>query len=69
MNQQLHGFYSQKDANQHGYCVYTTPDGKSVNVTFVCPVINWSDHYKWDDTIYIGPVVKCIRSESKITTP
>jgi hypothetical protein len=65
MTEQLHGFYSQKSANQFGYVVYKTPYGKEVNVTNVHSDIYCSDHYEFDDTVYIGPVksyVKYIRT-------
>lgn len=67
----LYGFRSQQSLDSgHGYSVYETPDGKRVIVTCVdrSPEIP-SGYYKWEDTVAVGEVVKCVETvRSKFAT-
>lgn len=56
-----HGFYSHHNALVFGHSVYLTPEGKEVKITRVCATKNCDDNVP--DQEYVGPVVKCVRSE------
>lgn len=58
-----HGWYSEKMAKRSGTVVWADPEGNEVTVTEVsssdaCP-------NKWDDTVYVGPVVAYVRGRLK----
>ena len=55
----LYGFYSAQAAKFYGSGIYTTPDGKEVEVTLVDPSTKLD--YRWPDTVFVGPVVDFVR--------
>ena len=57
----LIGLYSAKAAEQYGYSIYETPEGKMVAVTGVYEECNL-DQYGWEDRVVVGPVTKFARS-------
>lgn len=50
-----HGFFSTTAAKANGYLTYTTPDGRTVNVTLVSDTMGHGAQL--DDMEYMGPVV------------
>jgi hypothetical protein len=59
----LIGLYSAKAAEQYGYSIYETPEGKTVMVTAACEECNL-DQYGWEDKVVVGLVTKFVRSYS-----
>lgn len=63
------GYYSLEAAKLSGSSIYQTPDGREVEVTYVCKdprsdLELYKDSYKWPDTIYVGPVTHYLRKGS-----
>lgn len=54
----LYGFYSERAAAVRGTLVYSTPDGREVEVT---GVVTSLDAYEWPDKVYVGQVVEFVR--------
>ena len=66
MNKPYHSYYSQQAADLYGDVIYETPVHHNlVSVTFVSKEYYTLDElkkfYKWNDTVYVGEVGKCIR--------
>jgi hypothetical protein len=55
----LYGFYSAQAAKFFRSFIYTTPDGREVEVTLTAP--STKPNYGWPDTIFVGPVVNFVR--------
>jgi hypothetical protein len=55
----LYGFYSAQAAKASRSFIYTTPDGREVEVTLATP--STKPNYGWPDTVSVGPVVKFVR--------
>ena len=52
-----HGWFSQKAvAAGSGLFIYLNKDGKEVRVSAVTPTM--SDPFAWDDSVYVGEVVR-----------
>lgn len=56
-----YGLYSAKDANQRGYTVWKTPDGREVNITCASSTPEGIG-YEWPDKVLVGEVVSYVRS-------
>jgi len=54
------GYFSATAAKRHGYSIYTTPDGGSVEVTCVGERAWCEENYRWKDKVEVGPVVKWV---------
>lgn len=64
MSQQtLHAWFSAKAELAHGSSVYSTPDGGEITCTVVSA--NKDFDYGWDDSQYVGEVIKWLRVASK----
>lgn len=63
---QYYGFFSAKAADLFGSVIYSTPDNKEVEVTVV-DTDKTVPRYKWDDTVFIGPVSNYLRKGRKGT--
>ncbi len=55
----LYGFYSAQAAKSCRSSIYTTPDGKEVEVILATP--STKPNYGWPDTVFVGPVVNFVR--------
>jgi hypothetical protein len=56
---ELYGFYSARAAKAFESFIYTTPDGKEVEVTLT--TYSRKPFYCWPDTVFVGPVVNFVR--------
>jgi hypothetical protein len=58
----MHAFYSAQAARMIGdTCIYLNKSGEEVECTCVTEDITGSS-YLWEDKIYVGEVVECIKS-------
>jgi hypothetical protein len=55
----LYGFYSAQAAKSYRSFIYTTPDGREVEVTLTTS--STKPDYRWPDTVFVGPVVNFVR--------
>lgn len=63
------GFYSSKSASEFGYCTYSTPSGKYVNVTVVLDFDNITDgRYGFKDALFVGEVCEYVSGTIKTLT-
>jgi len=60
-----HAFWSDKVARRDGYSVYLSPDGQEINTTGVFSTKKGGELARWSDKVYVGPVVKYVRSVGK----
>ncbi len=62
--EKLYGWYSDEADKLYGHSVYEKPDGTEVVVTAVYRDPD-AESYKWDDKVFVGEVVKCLRTNRK----
>jgi len=55
----LDGFYPAQAVNSYRLFIYTTHDGKEVEVTLTTP--STKPGHRWPDTVFVGPVVNFVR--------
>lgn len=58
----MFGFYSVKQAKMSGVYLYSTDDGKEVEITHISTSMEHGT--KWDDIAFVGKVVDLIRKVS-----
>ena len=65
----FYGYFSQQSINKgFGSCIYSTPDGREVEVTSIGTTSDPKDSgYMWKDTVVIGQVVEWVRDGKKET--
>lgn len=67
----MHGWYSEKMARvmelraKPTYpCLYATPTGGRVFITFRTKTAEKPPNVKWDDLVYVGEITDCLRLDN-----
>lgn len=65
----FHALFSEQAANQFGSFIYSTPDGREVEVTNVYPSEGAEPMYGWADKVHVGEVKEWLRKGRLGTFP